>query len=123
MVWYTKKYLDYCDWKALFHICNKGFHYLPEGNALVDRILSQMNNNRLSNSPNGEEGGSLVNRDQLQTDISELLSRSSNYEVRDGKTYIKSLNRLKGSPTSKGVELRDFICGDIIESFASIWLR
>ncbi len=79
-----------------------------------------MNNNRLSNSPNGEEGGCLVNRDQLQTDISELLSRSSNYEVRCGKTYIKSLNRLKGSPTSKGVELRDFISGDIIESFASI---
>lgn len=86
----------------------------------MDRRLCQKNNNRLSNSPNGEEGGSLVNRDQLQADISELLSRPSNYEVRDGKTYIKSLNRLKGSPTSKGVELRDHISGDLIKSFASI---
>jgi hypothetical protein len=79
-----------------------------------------MNNNRLSNSPNREKAGSLVNRDQLQVDISELLSRSSNYEIRGGKTYIKSLNRLKGSPTSKGVELRDLISGDLIESFVSI---
>ena len=86
----------------------------------MDRILSQKNNNRLSNSLNGEEGGSLVNRDQLQADISELLSRSSNNEVRDGKTYIKSLNRLKGSPTSKRVELRDHISGDNLKSFVSI---
>jgi len=50
LTWRSKKYLDYCDWKYIIAILQKGFHYLPEGKALIDKILGQMNNNRLSTS-------------------------------------------------------------------------
>lgn len=46
--WRTKKYLDYCDWKYIIAILIKGFHYLPEGLELIEKITSQMNNYRLS---------------------------------------------------------------------------
>ena len=48
LVWHSKKYLDYCDWKVLFNIFKLGLHYIPEGKDLIARIQSQMNNNRLS---------------------------------------------------------------------------
>lgn len=29
--WYSKKYLDYEDFKAILKMIQKGFHYIPEG--------------------------------------------------------------------------------------------
>jgi hypothetical protein len=50
VVWHSKKYLGYCDWKVLLKILKLGIHYLPEGKHLISRIICQMNNNRLSTS-------------------------------------------------------------------------
>lgn len=98
----SKKYLDYCDWVALFNIRNKGFHYLPEGKDLISRILSQMNNNRLSTSREKP----VADRDLLLADIDKLLSRSSNFEnMEDGRIFILSegryLKRGKGKEGGK----------------------
>ena len=86
LTWHSKKYLDYCDWKAISKIFNLGFHYLPEGETLIQRILSQMNNNRLSTSK-----AQRVDRDMLMSEIDRLINTPSNYEIQeDGKIYIKS---------------------------------
>lgn len=118
ITWRSKKFLDYNDWKAIFYLYNKGFNYLQEGEALIKRILSQMNNNRLSTSKGSS--ATKVDRDLLQVDIDKLLSESSNYEIKEGRIFIKSLNRFKGSPTSKMVQLLDVTSGNIISTFTSI---
>lgn len=100
LTWQSKKFLDYNDGKAIFYLYKKGLNYLQEGEALIKRILSQMNNNRLSTSRVPK-----VDRDLLQVDIVKLLSEPSNYEIKDGIIFIKYLNRFKGSPTSKMVQL------------------
>ena len=65
-----------------------GLHYLPVGKNLITRILSQMNNNRLLNKH-------LVDITQLMSDVEKLLKLPTNYEIREGKTFIKSLNRFR----------------------------
>lgn len=87
MVFRSKKYLDYVDWVAIFNIKKKGLHYLPEGKKLIERILAQMNLNRLSNRPGKSESGkSEVTKDgraELLSGITNLLSLPSNYEYRE----------------------------------------
>ncbi len=116
LIWRTKKYLDYCDWKAILNIRNKGLHYLPEGKALIERIKQQMNNNRLSTS-----GMPKIDRTLLKAEIAKLLSGPSNYEIRDGKTYIISLNRYRKYISNKAqiVQLVDTSSGNIICTFNS----
>ena len=65
-----------------------GLNYLPEGKALIERILQQMNNYRLSTNTTHSK----VDRTLLLGDLAKLLSVRSNYEIKEGKTYIKSLN-------------------------------
>jgi hypothetical protein len=59
----------------------------------VAEIVSQMNNNRLSNS-----GKPLINRMKLLKDIDELLSLPSNYEIapQNGKICIISEHKYLG---------------------------
>jgi hypothetical protein len=119
LIWRTKKYLDYCDWKAIFNLCNNGFHYLPEGKDLIERILSQMNNNRLSTSKEPR-----VDRTLLYTEIDKLLSGTSNYEIKEGKKYIKSLGRYvrhEISIKALGVQLVDSESGNILQTFSSFY--
>lgn len=118
ITWQSKKFLDYNDWKAIFYLYKKGLNYLQEGETLIKRILNQMNNNRLSTSK--ASSATKVDRDIIQMDIDKLLSKPSNYEIKDGRIFIKSLNRFKGSPTSKLVQLLDVTSGDIINTFSSI---
>lgn len=117
LTWHSKKFLDYGDWKAIFNVYKKGLNYIKEGEALIKRILSQMNNNRLSTSKVPR-----VNRDLIQVDIAKLISKPSNYEIKDGRVFIKSLNRFKGSPTSKMVQLLDATneSVNILNTFTSI---
>ena len=116
--WHSKKYLDYSDWKAIFYIYKKGLNYLTEGATLVTRIISQMNNHRLSTSRSPKL--TPLARDLLLAKISKLLDGPSNYEIRGDRVFIKSLNRFKGSPTSKEVQLLDATSGDILPTFSSI---
>lgn len=117
LTWHSKKYLDYCDWKSLFNLRGKGLHYLPEGKALIERITQQMNYYRLSSSLLPR-----IDRSLLEADITKLLSGPSNYEIREGKTYIKSSNRyLKHEELNKAiaVQLVDGLTGNVISTFNS----
>lgn len=87
--WHSKKKLDYMDWKTLIAIKEKGYQYLPEGKELIGLISSQMNNNRLSSS-----GLPQVDKDLLQSQITELFKQPSNYEIQEsGQMLIKSKNQ------------------------------
>lgn len=57
--------------------------------ALIERITKQMNNYRLSYSLHP----GIIDRSLLEAEITKLLCGPSNYEIRQGKTFIKSLNR------------------------------
>lgn len=52
----------------------KGHHYSKEGKDLIDLILSQMNNNRLSTS-----NQPIIDRDELNLKIQALLNKPSNF--------------------------------------------
>jgi hypothetical protein len=75
-----------------------------------------MNNNRLSTS-----GMPKIDRTLLKAEIAKLLSGPSNYEIRDGKTYIISLNRYRKYISNKAqiVQLVDTSSGNIICTFNS----
>lgn len=116
LVWQSKKYLDYCDWKALFKIIKLGHHYTPEGLALIKGIASQMNNNRLSTSKAPKVG----DRSKLLDEIEVFFKNNpSNYEIRDGRTFIKSSNRFLKNPKRVSVSIKNVLSGDILYSFES----
>jgi len=52
-----------------------GLHHTEEEVKMIDRIISQMNNNRLSASSNPS-----VDRDLLLLDLKVMLEGGSNYE-------------------------------------------
>lgn len=60
-----------------------------QGVKLIDLILSQMNNNRLSTT-SSHPG---VERALLLAEINQLLSGPSNFELRKGRKWIISLNK------------------------------
>lgn len=99
---HSKKELDYLDWKSIGKLKNLGLHYLPEGVKLIELILSQMNENRLSG-----RGIKPVERNFIQSEIARLLNGPSNYEIREGRIFIKSLNKYHFGRTKTKVELKD----------------
>jgi hypothetical protein len=98
----TKKKLDYLDWKSIGELKSLGLHCLSEGKILFDLIISQMNNNRLSTS-----GIKPVNRNLIDSQLNQLLNGPSNYEIIDGKIFIKSLNKFLPNRIKTQVELQD----------------
>jgi hypothetical protein len=60
----------------------QGHHFTEQGVKLINLVLSQMNNNRLSTSSNQP----VVDRALLLTEINQLLSGPSNFETRKGRT-------------------------------------
>lgn len=115
--WHSKKEKDYQDWKSIINIVELGLHYTDEGKEIINRILAQMNNNRLSTAVNE---WSAQDRTYLLKDIAVLISKGSNYEIKSGKTYIKSLNRMLSTNKKVAVLLIERNTGDIINSFDSI---
>ena len=70
---------------------NKGAHFTKEGVEVLDLILSQMNNNRLSSSLCSDNA---ITREQLIIKIENMLNKPSNLEVKeDGRIFIKSLSK------------------------------
>jgi hypothetical protein len=88
LTWHTKKQLDFQDWKNIFNLKQQGHQFTPEGLELIEKILSQMNKNRLSTS-----GKPSVDRTHLLFEVEQLLNRPSNFELKDGKKWIISLNK------------------------------
>lgn len=88
MFWHSKKELDYRDWKTTLKIKELGLHFTSDGIDLIDFILGQMNNNRLSTTNKSSE----VKR--TSTEIESIFSGQSNYGIQeDGRTLIKSSNK------------------------------
>ena len=82
---------------------------------LINQILSQMNENRLSTL-----GQLIVDRVELDLKINKLLNKPSNYEMREGRIWIKYENRFKSEGgISKTLELRDDH-DNILNTFKSI---
>ena len=78
LTWQSKKYLDFQDWKNIFKLKEQGQHLTEKGSKLIDLIISQTNNNRLSTSINRV----FVDREQLLAKVNELLNEPSNFEIR-----------------------------------------
>ena len=78
LTWQSKKYLDFQDWKNIFKFKEQGHHHSDKGGKLIDLIISQTNNNRLSTSINRV----FVDREQLLAKVNELLNEPSNFEIR-----------------------------------------
>lgn len=114
--WHSKKELDYRDWKTVLKIKDLGQHYTEEGLELISKILSQINNNRLSSSNTDK-----VNREELDVYITRFLSDPDkmNYEIRDDRVWIKSLNRFQSSWKGSSVQLWDSE-GNLLGSFSSM---
>lgn len=79
LTWQSKKYLDFQDWKNILKLKEQGHHLSLKGAKLIDIILSQTNNNRLSTSLNH----AAVDRKQLLVQVNELLKGPSNFEIRN----------------------------------------
>lgn len=114
LVWRSKKFLDFQDWLKILELRDRCHQYEEEGKVLMDLIVSQMNNNRLSTNKSPQ-----VDRALLYTSIDKLLGGPSNCEIKDGKVWIKSLNRFRrkgGLIKPVAVQLQDQK-GDIIRIF------
>jgi hypothetical protein len=113
--WRSKKQLDFQDWNNILRLKEHGVHYLSEGVELINLILSQMNNHRLSTfSPQPT-----VDRVLLLEKISQLLSGPSNFELKNGRKWIISLNKYYASRKFIGVDIQGEN-GIILHSFDSI---
>jgi len=115
MVWQSKKLLDFQDWVLVFKLKEQGHHYTDQGLRLIELILSQMNNNRLSTSK-----AARIDRALLHADIHRMLSGPSNYEIKGDRIYIKSLNKYLSSPKAKVVQLVDNQSGETLQTFTSL---
>jgi hypothetical protein len=89
LTWRSKKRLDFQDWKNILMLKEQGHHMSEQGVKLIDLILSQMNNNRLSTNSSQPA----IDRALLLAEITKLLSGPSNFELRNGRKWIISLNK------------------------------
>jgi hypothetical protein len=101
--WVSKKELDFVDWISILKIKQLGIRslrlHMEQGVAMIQRLIGQMNNNRLSTSA----CGTLEDRNSLLLDLKIMLEAGSNYILNDkGQTIIKSSGKFlkKGSPTA-----------------------
>jgi len=85
LTWFSKKLLDYNDWKIVYSFMSEGKHLSSEGLQIILLINARMNTRRLStNAPP-------ILPKNLNKKIKDLLNAPSNFEVHDtGKIYIKS---------------------------------
>jgi hypothetical protein len=94
-----------------------GQHYTTEGYNVIRKILSRMNNNRLSTNSLKVE---LVDGPLLQLEIDKLLAAPSNLEIKEeGRIFIKSLNKYYSDRNSVSVELHNEE-GLVVNTFGSI---
>lgn len=98
------------------YLKQKGQHFTEIGINLINKILSQMNNNRLSTNSKKVS----VDRDALQLEADKLLAAPSNLEIReDGRIYIKSLNKYYSDRSNVSVSLLTEN-GSVVNTFESL---
>ena len=94
LTWRSKKELDFQDWKNILLLKEQGHHLSNQGVKLIDLILSQMNNNRLSTTASSLP---VVDRTRLLAEINLMLNEPSNFGLRNGRKWIVSLNKYYNS--------------------------
>lgn len=118
LAWHSKKQLDFQDWKNILMLKEQGHHFSEQGVKLIDRILSQMNKNRLST--NTKVLKSNEDRSSLLAEVKEMLNGPSNFEIKNGRKFIVSLNKYyKSSRKNSNVDILDSK-GNILHSFESL---
>lgn len=118
LTWHSKKAFDYQSWKTILDMKNLGLHYTEEGLIVINLILTQMNSYRLTTSKSGET--SSTDKAWLSLEVEKLLKGPSNYEERkDGRIWIKSLNRYLSVSTKTKVEVQDEK-GNLVKLFDSM---
>jgi hypothetical protein len=85
----SKKGKDFEDWLICVEIYFSGRHTLSEGEALILRLKSRMNNNRLSTNPNNQRDLVIT-----QSEIENLFALAAPYEVRNGVRFISGSDKL-----------------------------
>lgn len=120
LTWQSKKYLDFIDWKNILKLKEKGHHLSQEGISLIELIISQMNNNRLSTSKTVEYKDKNIDRELLLNQINNMLKGPSNFETRNGRLFVISLNKYyHSSRVNKNVVIVDEK-GNKLHSFHSL---
>jgi hypothetical protein len=61
LTWRSKKELDFQDWITVLKLKERGHNHQKEGISIINLIINQMNNNRLSTN----QSGSKLDRNQL----------------------------------------------------------
>lgn len=90
LTWRSKKESDFKDWVIILQLKERYFQYKENGIEIIELIISQMNNRRLSTNNTQK-----VDRDLLDKLIAKLFNEPSNFEIKNGKFWIKSLNKFK----------------------------
>jgi len=98
--WQTKKKKDFEDWTSILMLRDKGFQYIDDGLRLIELIISQMNNRRLSSSE-----VAIVDREFLYKEINLMLNKPSNLEIRNGNTWVISQNRFINRAEANVIQL------------------
>ena len=102
MTWRSKKYFDFQDWVNILKLKEQGHHYSESGKELIEDILAQMNNGRLSTNINREgKVQTPLERKLLSDRIDKMLQGPSNYED-IGEGRIKIISNQKILSTGKG---------------------
>jgi hypothetical protein len=128
LIWHSKKHKDFQDWKVIFKLKKLGLHYTKEGLELIEKIMSQMNTLRSAKRVLGCFAGKRlsssdsprVNRAELDAEIFRLLNdpASNNYELKEGRIWIKSLNRFQKEFRSSLIQVWDNQ-GNLLETYPS----
>lgn len=88
LTWFSKKKLDFEDWKLILKIKNQGKHFTEEGLELITLLANGLNRARLTTYSNTNSN---VNNEELYNKINTLLASPSNYELHsNGKILIIS---------------------------------
>lgn len=117
LTWRSKKELDFQDWKNILLLKEQGHHLSNQGVKLIDLILSQMNNNRLSTTASSLPA---VDRTRLLAEINLMLNEPSNFGLRNGRKWIISLNKYYNSSRTNICVIITDENGNNLHSFDSL---
>lgn len=90
----TLKLSDFMMWNHLVDIYYNGYHVLPEGKIVFDKIKLTMNKHRLMNSQSLSLLVQLSVKDEINSAINKLYNINSPYIIKNGIRYIRDTNNL-----------------------------
>lgn len=90
----TLKFLDFNMWSHLVDIYYNGYHLLPEGIVVFNKIKLTMNKYRLINSQNLSPVEQLSIKDEINSAITELYNIDSPYTIKKGVRYLRATDNL-----------------------------